>query len=186
MSRASHTHKAIARRTDLGLDALAAGDLDAAIDHLRKAVALAPQQPRGHLNLAQALLLNGELADGFAQMQWMFPRTDGALIYDGRRLAGETVVVHHDATHGFGDDIMFARYAVTLRERGARVVVVVPPELNQLFKTLPDVATVFSSQRLRLPIRYYEIEFMSLPHACGTTLETIPAPVPYLSGDPEP
>ncbi|MFC3069053.1 glycosyltransferase family protein [Phenylobacterium soli] len=51
---------------------------------------------------------------------------------------------------GFGDQIMFARYAALLRDRGVKVVMVAPPALAPLFETLA-VEVLVGREGLALP-----------------------------------
>jgi tetratricopeptide (TPR) repeat protein len=93
-------------------------------------------------------------------------------------LEGKTILLH--AEQGFGDTIQFARYAPLLRARGAKIVLEVQRELVRLFAPMPGVAAVIPRGAL-LPAFDYYCPLLSLPLAFGTTLETIPAEVPYVA-----
>lgn len=83
---------------------------------------------------------------------------------------------------GFGDTLQFARFAATLRQRGARVVLWVQEPLVDLLRgSMPEFAVV--SRREPPPAADFHIPMMSLPLALGTTLDTLPADVPYLHAD---
>jgi hypothetical protein len=81
---------------------------------------------------------------------------------------------------GAGDAIQFARYRPLAAGRGGRLILVCRAELMLLFATLPGIAEI------REPGTFQVAEFdtytplLSLPHLFGTTLETIPALIPYL------
>ncbi len=92
-------------------------------------------------------------------------------------LDGKTILLH--AEQGLGDTIQFARYAPLLAARGAKIILEVQQPLLRLCSRLPGAAVVIA--RGEKPPRYdLHCPLLSLPLACGTTLETIPAPVPYL------
>jgi hypothetical protein len=82
-----------------------------------------------------------------------------------------------------GDLIQFARYADTLAQQGAEVVLQVPERLRSLAESFAGVARVCAPGQA-LPEFDFWVPLMSLPHATGTELSTIPAKVPYLRTDP--
>jgi hypothetical protein len=84
---------------------------------------------------------------------------------------------------GIGDTIQFVRYAPLLARRGARVILQCQPELKPLFQSLEGVDCVLSTSEA-LPPFDVQAPLLSLPLALGTTLESIPAQVPYLKADP--
>ena len=90
---------------------------------------------------------------------------------------GATVLLH--AEQGLGDVIQFARYAPLVRERGARVVLAVSKPLVRLMAGIDGVDAVVEAGSLP----HYDLfcPIASLPGVFGTSLETIPAPVPYLA-----
>ncbi|MDB4947745.1 MAG: repeat-containing protein [Gemmatimonadetes bacterium] len=104
-------------------------------------------------------------------------------VWDGRPLAGKRVLVR--CYHGLGDTLQFIRYARPLHTTAAEVVVWAQPAL------LPLLATVEGIDRL-LPLHDgppdvdhdADVEVMELAHVFRTTVETIPADVPYLHAKP--
>jgi hypothetical protein len=96
-------------------------------------------------------------------------------------LAGRTVLAVHE--EGFGDTLQFLRYLPLLARRGVRVLMVAPTELTRLLRAVPGIAAVVSDAA-ELPDYDYHCPFFSLPRAFATTLETIPAAIPYLHADP--
>jgi hypothetical protein len=67
---------------------------------------------------------------------------------------------------------------------GGRVVLVVPKALRRVMTTLGGVAELLTEEDDVLPPFDYHCPLLSLPFAFGTGMESIPAPVPYLCGDP--
>jgi hypothetical protein len=66
-------------------------------------------------------------------------------------------------------------------QRGARVVLQCQPELYSLLKDMSGISVIARGQPL--PPFDLHCPLMSLPRVFGTTLETIPASVPYLTVD---
>lgn len=167
------------------------GDMESAIAQYKKALRLNDTPDYRH-NLALALLAAGQFRDGwkeyearwttkqlagsgknFTQPQW---RGETAKMGE---TSGRTLLITHE--QGFGDTLMFCRYAPLAKERGWRVVVEVPAPLKRLIASLPDVEVVARGEAL--PEFDAHCPMMSLPLAFNTTLETIPASAPYLTPD---
>jgi hypothetical protein len=116
--------------------------------------------------------------------RWHLPRHE-QYVWDGTPLAGRRVLVR--CYHGLGDTIHFIRYAPLVKALAAEVTVWAQPAL------LPLLATARGIDRL-LPLHDgapdaeydVDVELMELPHVFRTTLETVPAEVPYLHADPAP
>lgn len=87
------------------------------------------------------------------------------------------IVLH--AEQGLGDTVQFCRYAPIIAARGAQVLLEAPMPLLPLLETLPGVAAFIPTGE-DLPEFDLYCPMMSLPRACGTTLETVPGAVPYL------
>jgi hypothetical protein len=80
---------------------------------------------------------------------------------------------------GFGDTIQFCRYAPLVAGRGARVLLEVPPPLEELMASLAGVAQVIAAPD-QLPDFDLQCPLLSLPLALRTSLDTVPAQTPYL------
>lgn len=162
--------------------------IDLAANALQKAVDLDPHHPDAHFGLAMARLCQGDLASGFEQFEWRWRSSKSPLprpkfdvpTWDGSDPAGKTILVW--AEQGFGDVIQCARYVPLLAKRGARVIVGVQEPLHQLMKSLDGASNVVSRYE-EAGAFDLELPFFSLPHRFGTTLQTIPADVPYLHAD---
>ncbi len=163
------------------------GCCDQAVIAYRDALRLQPDNPEIHWNLAISLLLQGKLQEGWPELEWRWdckwarPRRDLAQRqWTGDDPAGRTILLHAD--EGFGDTIQFIRYAPLLAGRGARVVVECQPELKRLLLGLAGAQQVLAEGE-PLPPTDLHCPLLSLPLAFGTTLETIPAAVAYLTPD---
>ncbi|MGE0044291.1 MAG: tetratricopeptide repeat protein, partial [Hyphomonadaceae bacterium] len=140
------------------------------------------------LNMALLHLKRGNFTAGWRayEARWsasrMPRRETGAPLWLGETpLQGKTLLLH--AEQGFGDTIMFARYALLAKAQGARVLLEVQPPLASLMKSL-DSGIEINSRGSPLPAHDLQTPLMSAPLAFRTTLETIPAKTPYLSADP--
>jgi Flp pilus assembly protein TadD len=162
---------------------------EAAAAHDR-AVALAPSDARLRLNRAVAALRAGRMAQAWPDYESRLQLSGRLRLPHARLLPalaelgdlhGRTVFAWH--AEGFGDTLQFARYLPLLAERGARVIAQVPNELLRLLCTLPGAVEVIGPQA-PVPAHDWHAPFSSLPRAFATTLETIPAAVPYLRADP--
>ncbi|MEM9681932.1 MAG: tetratricopeptide repeat protein [Pseudomonadota bacterium] len=147
------------------------------------ALAIDAEDPDFHWNHAMTLLLDGRLEEGFAEYEWrrkipgFGQRQITGPAWDGDDAAGRTLLLFTE--QGLGDAIQFARYAPLLARTGADVILACPKKLAPLFATLDDAITVVSDLNTVGP---YDAQapLMSLAHLMGTTLESIPADIPYL------
>jgi hypothetical protein len=138
-------------------------------------------------------LLHGALAEGFRRFEGRHRIPLPGVPWTGQSISGRTILLK-GAEGGFGDDLMFARYIPLIAERGGRVILMIQRKLARLLAAMPGVIRTVptdpytgSPEQLSAPgvaVSYdYWASFMSLPHAFGTTMETIPSR-PYLHGDP--
>jgi tetratricopeptide (TPR) repeat protein/glycosyltransferase involved in cell wall biosynthesis len=192
----TYHQQAVERRPDsasalsnLGVAFMAQNRVEEAIAVYRRAIALDPHFPEAHDNLGSALLQLGDLAAGFTERQWRwqcqeFQRRHAnhavakAPQWDGSNPAGKTLLLYWE--QGFGDTIQFVRYAPLVKAQGAQVVLQCQVALKRLFQTVAGVDILVSQGDVR-PTFDAAVSLMSLPQVLGTTLETVPAAVPYLS-----
>ena len=165
------------------------GDPVGAIPFLQRSIQLAPNHPTAQFNLAVAMLLSGNYAQGWQQYEsrWNYEHLAGTLPpfpqprWTGQDLKGKTVYVMGEQGHG--DNIQFVRFVGDLKTRGANVILAVNASLRPLFQRL-DMATIVCDGE-PLPEFDYWVPIMSIPGIIGTTLENL-APVQYyLTADPE-
>lgn len=174
---------------NLGLTLQMQNRPDAAIETLRHGIAGFPENPDLHWNLALALLQTGSFADGWQEYEWrwrmprfnVFERHVQAPQWRGEQLAGKTLYVH--AEQGLGDTLHFSRYLPevlrTHRKSGARVIFECAKPLAPLFRCSPafDGVEVVTEAP---DVCDRHTPLLSLPGIVGTTLETVPADIPYL------
>jgi tetratricopeptide (TPR) repeat protein len=164
--------------------------LDEAAACYRRALALKPDYAEAHWNHALVTLLTGDFELGWAEYEWRcktkqnhFQRRNYPQpLWDGQPLGGKTILLH--AEQGLGDTIQFIRYAPLVQERGGCVVVECQASLRTLFADCPGVQHLLARGD-PLPPFAVQAPLLSLPWILGTTLDNIPACVPYLRADSE-
>ncbi|MBD2437888.1 tetratricopeptide repeat protein [Nostoc sp. FACHB-110] len=170
---------------NLGLVSLQLGEIEAALSYYQTAIELQPNFAEAHQNLAEALLLIGDFDRGFAEYEWRWRVFAPEQLpnfttpaWDGSALKGKTILLY--AEQGLGDTFQFIRYADLVRDQGGRVIVACLAAQVELIKTVPGVEEVFALDE-ELPEFHTQAPLMSLPYLLGTTVETIPASIPYIS-----
>lgn len=96
--------------------------------------------------------------------------------WQGEPVAGHRLLIWPE--QGFGDQIQFARYAPILRDLGAEVTLVCPPELCPLFAELP-VRVVAQTKSLTIETPDYWTLALSIPGRLGVVLGDLEG-APYL------
>src|SRR5262249_15052364 len=110
------------------------------------------------------------------------PRDFTQPFWRGEPLAGKIILLH--AEQGFGDSLMFLRYAPMVAARGGRVIIEVPKALVRLAQSLAGGPFAVVAEGTPLPGFDVHCPLMSLPLALGTTPQSIPAKIPYFSATP--
>lgn len=157
-----------------------------AIASFEHALALQPNIPAAHWNKALTHILLGEYEQGWKAYEWGWqcgergkPRQYSQPTWLGDApISGKTILIH--AEQGFGDLIQFCRYVPMLEKLGAKVILEASGSLMELMKSLSPTLTVIQEGDA-LPTFDVVCPVMSLPLALNTSLETIPANIPYLS-----
>jgi tetratricopeptide (TPR) repeat protein len=167
--------------------------LDAALDSFDRAITIRPDYARAYVNRSMARLLTGDFENGWADYEWRRRLPDAEFVRAKRdyaqprwtgaeSLRGKAVLLH--AEQGLGDTLQFCRYAQSVAELGAVVILEVPASLKSLLTTLRGVAHVFATGDA-LPAFDFHCSLMSLPRALRATASSIPARIPYLGSDPK-
>jgi Flp pilus assembly protein TadD len=160
-----------------------AGRLPESQAAFNRALQINPQLVESHWDLSFALLLQGNFLQGWEEYEWRWKRKDHAPrsfaspAWQGEDLRGKRLLVY--AEQGAGDTIQFARYLPLLAEQGAHVILECPRPLVSLLQTLPGLEAVIARGD-PLPLVDLNCALLSLPRLFRTTLDSIPATVPYL------
>ena len=99
-------------------------------------------------------------------------------VWNGQPLDGKRVLVR--CHHGLGDTIQFVRYLPMLERFASKVIFCPQPALAELFSQDPSICR-FMHFGPDVPDHDADVEIMELAHVFRTTLDTIPAGVPYIS-----
>lgn len=95
------------------------------------------------------------------------------------KLEDKHVLIHFE--QGFGDSIMFIRFANLIKDRCKKLSVAVQPSLLELFKDSKLGVDLYTEQEAKNLDYECVIPMMDLPILCKTTPETIPYTEGYLS-----
>ena len=133
-------------------------------------------------------LLFGHMKEGWEQYEarWRDPGLSPRVldriypqpVWKGEPFAGKTLLLRWE--QGFGDAIMYVRYAPLVKARGGRVILEVMEPLVDLMATCEGLDAVVSDGE-PAPEFDLQISLLSLPRVFQTELDTIPARIPYLS-----
>jgi len=159
-------------------------------DFYARALAIQPDHVEAHWNLSNELLRYGNFAQGWKEYEWRWKwpqftsrrRNFRQPLWRGAPLNGERILLH--AEQGLGDAIQFVRYAPLVAARGGKVLLEVDRSLHRLVSRMPGLEQLLIAGET-LPEFDTHCPLMSLPLAFETTVETIPASVPYIRVDPE-
>ncbi|WP_294538295.1 tetratricopeptide repeat protein [uncultured Rhodoblastus sp.] len=172
----------------LGIVAKEMGRFGEAMEAFDEALRLAPDLPEARSNKGCLQLLLGDFAQGWegyehrwAEGQRPAPASPARFdLADPASIAGRKILVVHD--HGLGDAIQFYRYVALLARAGAEVAFAGPARLRRLlassgarvaWRDESDLAGDFDAV----------LALSSLPRACSTRVDAIPAPIPYLRAE---
>jgi len=160
-----------------------------AMADFNRALAADASDAEAHFSRAMALLVSGRLEEGWQEYEYRLRRASHraarspereALRWTGEDLGERTLLVH--AEQGLGDTLQFLRYIPLIASRARRVVVEVQPELLTLARSVCAQAT-FIARDEPVPAFDAACPLLSLPAILGTSLDSVPARVPYLFVD---
>jgi tetratricopeptide (TPR) repeat protein len=168
------------------------GKLDLALASYERALLLDPDNGKNHVSRALLWLLQGNFEKGWVEYEWRWnssatsPRQLPQPRWQGDPLAGRTILLH--AEQGMGDTLQLVRYIALVRAQGAgSVVLECQPSLARLLAGQTGLgADRVVPQGEPLPSFDVHAALFSLPRLLGTTsVERIPADIPYLRADPD-
>lgn len=167
------------------------GETGDAIEWAKRALEADPAYVDAELKLASLLIQSGDLAAGFAayEARWKkpnwhaLPNRLSMPVWDGSDIQEKHILVWNE--QGFGDALLYARYLPILVKQCAKVSLMCETPLVRLMEySFGDIVDVISLESTP-PQTDLHVSIMSLPHLLGTTLQTIPAGVPYLQAMPD-
>lgn len=166
------------------------GDIDGAKAAYAKSVEANPEYFDGLLNQGLMDMELGNFEEGWKlfEMRWrrpeLLPRGLPCPDWNGEDLNDKRLLLY--AEQGFGDTVHFVRYAGVIKERypQAWITFECRNSIARLMRTVPGVDEVVVYGDPLKP-HDYGCAIMSAPRLCGTTFQTIPASVPYISASPQ-
>ncbi len=149
-------------------------DESAEAQHYRRALCFCPDNVTARVGLAKLLLLKGDYAAGWHAFEWRWCQPQAILhrraiarpLWAGEPLNGASILLHGE--QGYGD---------TIHSPGTYRLW---PRLVATSSLKSGVREVVATGEPSPPVQWH-CPLMSLPFVFRTTLETIPATVPYLS-----
>ncbi|HYV38818.1 MAG TPA: tetratricopeptide repeat-containing glycosyltransferase family protein [Gemmataceae bacterium] len=174
--------------TTLGIAMTKLGRFDEAMQWYDKALGLQGDNEGARWNRALLLLMLGDFKHGWPEYEWRwaehkFARRQFAQpLWDERELRGRSILIH--AEQGLGDTLQFIRYLPMVRDRGGRTIVECQAKLVPLLAEMSGIDQLVPRET---PLPHFDVQapLLSLPGIFRTTLDTIPAAVPYLHADSE-
>jgi len=173
---------------NLGHTLAQTGRVDESLECFDAALRLEPELGEARTNRAVLWLLRGDFARGWPEYEWRWRRKNVTPppiprpAWDGRPLPDGTILLVVE--QGVGDIFHFIRYVEQVRQRVGHVMLLCRPALIPLLSRVPGIDCVVAEGDAVPPFDVYAM-LMSLPLILGTTLENIPAGVPYLEADPQ-
>jgi len=164
----------------LGFVASRLRETEKAIGYCERAIELQPNYAQAHLNLGLNLLQIGDYARGFAEWEWRplngfrcpHPK------WDGQPIPEKTLLIY--AEQAYADAIQFARYLPLAAKRCKNLILACRADLMPIFATIPGISQISQLSQISAAEFDTYLSLVSLPYIFKTTLETIPATIPYV------
>jgi tetratricopeptide (TPR) repeat protein len=160
--------------------------LAAAHDRFEQILQIEPDNAQAHYWRGAIRLSLGDFAGGWPEYEWrrktkFASRSYPQPMWTGDDLRGRKILIHPE--WGLGDTLQFIRYVPLVRQRGGDAWLMVQPALVPLLRQ-SGFQQLISTDMVPPPCEV-QVPILSLPGLFGTTLDAIPAPIPYLSAKRE-
>lgn len=160
-----------------------------AMEHFDAATAINPRFVDGYWHKALGQLSGGNYEMGWQnyEARWFKNHATKLLYADIPRLesiqdiAGKKILIW--AEQGLGDTLQFCRYIKLLVELGAVVTFVVQKPLLQVLGSMAGYCALVDQINSELESFDFQSPLLSLPLLFQTSIETIPADIPYLTSN---
>ncbi len=162
-----------------------------AMDSYDQALVYKPDLAEARMERSHCRLAVGDYEEGFREYEsrWEVSQLKPSKLKSSmplwlgkENLAGKTILLW--AEQGFGDTVQFLRYVPTVAQTAGLTILRVPTVLQALAHSLDCPVSIINFAD-PLPPHDFNCPLMSLPLAFGTTLESVPANVPYLRPQPD-
>ena len=159
-----------------------------AVIYYHKALEINPNHTNANFDLSLIELSNGDYERGWKRYEHRLKMAELLAktqvyhkpIWRGESLIEKIVILQNE--QGFGDNIMFVRYAAQLAELGAKVIIRTRLQLVELFQSVKGVFSVINEDDT-IPEYDFYLPLLSCPQRFQTKLSSIPNQFPYLSTD---
>ena len=176
-------------KANIGFCYLRMGELQKALKQFDLAIEIDPENVLAHYNKAETLLKLGRFEEGWTEYEWRKKRKEF-----GKRkfykplnlqenLEGKRILIYGE--QGLGDTLHFVRYLKFLKERKAHLILECDPVLHELLSKceyIDELTKKIPAEKNEIDYDY-DVALLSLPYLYKTTLENIPADVPYIYWD---
>ncbi len=161
------------------------GNTDDAINFLNEAILLNPEHIMAHVQLGHQQLKRGNFQKGTEEIEWIWRNRItssqiGLFVNEfGKPIRQDGRIIVLSADSGLGDTIQFVRYAKSVKELGAHVIVECQSELVRLIENssyvdeVVEIGQLKNNFDLRIPMH-------NLMGAFRSTIESIPNSIPYI------
>lgn len=151
-------------------------------EYYKKALVQDPKHVLAHLGYAGNCFARGDYEHGLQHYEWRWHFSNMknlARTWDGSNPKGKTILLLGE--NGFNAIVQFIRFAKTVKESGARVVVRVPTQLASLLHNCPYIDQITTSQD-PVPSHDAICSIQSIPFLTKIPKDHYPKP-PYLWAD---
>ena len=145
-----------------------------------------PDEPRAKFNRGWFLINQGDLQAGFQCLEYgraLKVYGSGKInttksIWDGQQdLTGKTVILNMES--GFGDQIIYARFATEVWKRGGIAILCCDQSLHSVFSRIPGTHKCITVDEVQSTFHDYWIPGFSCSWLFGHTFDTLPRQ-PYI------
>jgi Tetratricopeptide repeat/Glycosyltransferase family 9 (heptosyltransferase) len=154
-----------------------------ALTNYDQAISLRPDHAGAHFGRAILWLLHGDFARGWAEYEWRWETSHGRSLQEkssfsqprwlgAEHIAGKSILLYNET--GLGDTLQFCRFAKSVRDLGATVLLQVQAPLLELLSQLDGVSQVVADTATP-PSFDMHCPLLSLPLALNIQLATIPS-----------
>jgi len=177
---------------NLGTAMLEQGEFEKALEYFNRAIQIRPDYGEARFNRAAIQLLKGNFEQGWRDYEGRLQQTawkrnhscpERISRWDGSAFNGQRLYVHNE--QGLGDTLQFIRYLPLVKERGGTVILETSELLREFFQDLKyvDEFVCQGSNNSTAVDHDICVHLLSLPGIFKTTMETIPASIPYVVAD---
>ena len=148
-------------------------------EYLKKALIMNPEDVQTHLSLGMTYLVQKNFYEGYEHYILKNPEIKKQYKngWDGKNYSDSHILLFCDG--GFGDYIMFVRYIYKLKAVFSKITLLVPPELERLFRHNFSFADIEINNNC---ICYdCSASVMDLPYLLGIDFDNIPCSEGYMN-----